>query len=60
MGWLDQTVALVTGAGSGLGRAIVDRFRAEGADVGVVEIDPAKAGALRTERGALALSLSAR
>jgi len=51
MGWLDNTVALVTGAGSGLGRAIVDRFLAEGAQVGVLEINEAKADALRAELG---------
>lgn len=51
MGWLDNTVALVTGGGSGLGRAIVDRFVAEGAQVGVLEINTEKADALRTARG---------
>lgn len=51
MGWLDDTVALVTGAGSGLGRAIVDRYVAEGARVGALEIDEAKANALRDDLG---------
>ena len=34
MGWLDGKRALVAGAGSGIGRAVVDAFRAEGAQVG--------------------------
>jgi NAD(P)-dependent dehydrogenase (short-subunit alcohol dehydrogenase family) len=50
-GWLDDTVALVTGGGSGLGRAIVERFVAEGARVGVLELDASKAEALRHDLG---------
>ena len=36
-GWLDGEVAVITGAGSGLGRALVDRFVAEGARVVAVD-----------------------
>jgi NAD(P)-dependent dehydrogenase (short-subunit alcohol dehydrogenase family) len=37
MGWLDGQVALVTGGGSGIGRAVVARFVEEGARVGVLD-----------------------
>lgn len=39
---LRDKVAIVTGAGSGIGRAAADRFAAEGAKVVVAEIDPAR------------------
>lgn len=47
-GWLAGRRALVVGAGSGIGRAVVDAYLAEGAQVAALEVDPAKADALRT------------
>src|SRR4051812_18489004 len=43
MGWLDNSVALITGGGSGLGRALVERFIKEGASVGVLESNAQRA-----------------
>ena len=49
MGWLEGKRALVVGAGSGIGRAVVTAFHAEGARVGALELDQAKARRLATE-----------
>lgn len=47
MGWLDNSVALITGGGSGLGFALVERFLTEGAQVAVLEADGRRAEELR-------------
>lgn len=51
MGWLDGQVALITGGGSGLGNALVNRFIAEGATVSVLERSPEHAQRLRERLG---------
>jgi NAD(P)-dependent dehydrogenase (short-subunit alcohol dehydrogenase family) len=48
-GWLDGKRALVVGAGSGIGRAVVDAFRAEDAKVAVLERDSDKCEQLRQQ-----------
>jgi NAD(P)-dependent dehydrogenase (short-subunit alcohol dehydrogenase family) len=47
-GWLKGKRALVVGAGSGIGRAVVDAFCAEGAKVAVLERSPDKCEQLRS------------
>ncbi len=49
MGWLDGKRALVAGAGSGIGRAVLDAFAAEGARIGALESDLAKCDRLAGE-----------
>jgi NAD(P)-dependent dehydrogenase (short-subunit alcohol dehydrogenase family) len=49
MGWLDGKRALVAGAGSGIGRAVLAAFESEGARVAALELDPAKAARLAAE-----------
>ena len=51
MAVLSGNVTLVTGGGSGMGRAIVERFLTEGARVGVLERSPEKAAALEADFG---------
>ena len=48
-GWIDDRCALVVGACSGLGRAVIDIFAAEGARVAVLERDPDKCAGLSEE-----------
>lgn len=48
-GWLEGKRALVVGAGSGIGRAVVDAYLEEGAQVGVLERDAGKCDQMRRE-----------
>ncbi|WP_083654979.1 3-phenylpropionate-dihydrodiol/cinnamic acid-dihydrodiol dehydrogenase [Burkholderia sp. SRS-W-2-2016] len=50
-GWLQGQVALITGGGSGLGLALVERFLHEGCRVGVLERSAEKVAALNERFG---------
>jgi NAD(P)-dependent dehydrogenase (short-subunit alcohol dehydrogenase family) len=52
---LDQKVALVTGGGSGIGRATAIRFAAEGARVCVVDLDETNGSAVASEVGGVSV-----
>jgi NAD(P)-dependent dehydrogenase (short-subunit alcohol dehydrogenase family) len=49
MGWLDGKRALVVGAGSGIGRAVLDAFAAEGARLAALELDQDKCARLTAD-----------
>jgi NAD(P)-dependent dehydrogenase (short-subunit alcohol dehydrogenase family) len=58
MGRLDSQVALVTGGGSGIGRAVVSRFVEERARVSVMERVAERADALRSQFGAAVVAVT--
>jgi NAD(P)-dependent dehydrogenase (short-subunit alcohol dehydrogenase family) len=55
MQWLDNEVAIVTGAGSGIGKAVVHRFVQEGAKVVAFDLSAERLKALKQELGAVAV-----
>src|ERR1700674_5146320 len=57
MGQLEGKVAIVTGAGSGIGRAIALGFAAEGASVVVADVNSDTAEAVAAEIGAQGLAV---
>ena len=60
MGWLDGQVALVTGGGSGIGRAVVERYVEEGARVAVMDRVAGRGEELRARFGDKVTAISRR
>ena len=58
MGTLTDKIAIVTGAGQGIGRAIAEKLAAEGATVVITDIDGAMAEATAKEIGGEAIGLA--
>ena len=58
MGWLQGEVALITGGGSGLGWALVERFLEEGAQVAVLQRSQDKVDALNEHFGGRVLAIA--
>ncbi|MBM7644883.1 NAD(P)-dependent dehydrogenase (short-subunit alcohol dehydrogenase family) [Scopulibacillus daqui] len=57
MGWLQNKTALITGGGSGIGRAVVKRFIQEGAKVCILDISESKLQSLNDEFGSDVISV---
>ena len=55
MQWLENEVAIVTGAGSGIGKAVVHRFVKEGAKVVAFDLSADRLKLLRQELGEVAV-----
>lgn len=55
MKWLENEVAVVTGAGSGIGKAVVQRFIEEGARVVAFDLSEDRLKALKNELGGVAV-----
>lgn len=51
MGWLEGDVAVVTGGGSGIGRAVVERYVEEGARVVVADVSSERLAEVQAELG---------